>query len=217
MSVTVTRFFTVQTNDYPALLEHLKIGRSSAEQSGMLLRFAWRRFIVGGPGVNAHYLNTAYPSMSAWAERLEQLNADPVFQAYLQQGQALGLTLTGVGIRRSLAHFGPPLPAPGSLVSLVRTWNVQAGRMEEFLGLVEQVVTRSGDPEMSVGVSQVIVGGENTGRVVTVGAFDSLAKLGGYMDRVASDQELSRLFARATGPDSPAELLTTGISADLPV
>ena len=38
MSVTVTRFFTVQTDNYPALLEHLKIGRSRAEQSGVVQR-----------------------------------------------------------------------------------------------------------------------------------------------------------------------------------
>lgn len=217
MSVTVTRFFTVQTDNYPALLEHLKIGRSRAEQRGVSQRFAWRRFIIGGPGANVHYVNSEYPSMSAWAERQEELNADPAFQAYVQQGAALGLTLTGAGIRRSLAHFGPPLPAPGSLVSLVRTWRVEPGRTDEFLGRVEQVVALSGDSEMSVGVSQVIVGGENTGRVITVGTFSSMAALGGFVDRLNSDAELTRLRAQATGPDAPAEMLTTAISADLPV
>jgi hypothetical protein len=217
MSVIVTRMLRVQTNNYPAVLEHLKAGRARAAQRGGVQRSAWRRFIVGGPFVNAHYLNTEFESMSAWTELMEQLNADPDFQAYLQRGQTLGLTLTGTGIRRSLAHFGPPLPAPGRLASVVRTWQVQPGRMDEFLSLAEQVTAASGEPDLSVDVSQLIVGGENTGRVITSGTVGSLAVLGRYMDRVATNQELSRLFARATGPDSPAEMLTVSISVDVPV
>ncbi len=175
-----------------------------------------RRFVVGGQIAGVHQAMISFDSMSAYGDYAASINADPAFQQFVARITAADSPLPGISMLQTstLARFGSDVFGD---VALVRRWQVQPGRMDEFLSLVEEVVRASNEPNLHVAVSRINLGGELSGQVVTAGALNSMASLGAYMDRLEHDAELLRLQAQAFGSDSPARLLGMAISVEVPV
>ena len=176
----------------------------------------FRRFVAGGEFAGIQQVMVDYDSMEAWGEASAKLNADADFQDLLGRVNAPGSPLQFIGllITQEVATFGDATPGPAALV---RLWDVQPGRLDEFLSLVEEVMKVSAGAGLGVAVRRLTIAGESSGRLVTAGSMGSMAALGAYMDSLDTNPELQRIQAQALGPDGPAKLLGMAISAAIEV
>ncbi|MEZ4521359.1 MAG: hypothetical protein R3A46_06930 [Thermomicrobiales bacterium] len=175
-----------------------------------------RRWVIGGDIAGIYQASIDFDSMEAFGDYWSSTAGDPDFGDFLSRLRASDSPLEPIGTLQAshIAHYGAEETGD---VALVRLWKVEPGRLEEFLGLVQEVIAASNEPGMSVLVQRITVGGNLSGQIVTIGFVESMSKLGAYMDRLENDAELQRLQAQVFGPGGPAQLEAMAISTGLNV
>ena len=97
-------------------------------------------------------------------------------------------------------------------VVVVAQWQPNPGKAQELLqdaAKVSQIAQRHG--ARGARVFQALFAGPNSGIISHVFEFDDLAGFASFQGKFEADPEFQQLFAKATGANAPATLLSVSL------
>ncbi|MEZ4569769.1 MAG: hypothetical protein R2849_05460 [Thermomicrobiales bacterium] len=103
-------------------------------------------------------------------------------------------------------------------VSSLVTYQVKPGRMDDFLASIreaKEVIEGLAVNLQSIHAFRAAVAGANTGRVHVEFVYGDMSDWGETYVREMNDPDFNAMLSRATGPNSPAELIGRGLQAEI--
>jgi hypothetical protein len=204
MAVISTIAYQVEQGREADFLATVKEARAVIEPLAVNLKsIRLRRAAIAGQDSGIYRVAFEYEDLASWAQTVSREEKDPGFNALARKGAASGVAT--IVDRALLTQIAPPAAsgAPRGNVTQVAAGRVKPGRMDDFIRQtadVNQFLLRSG--ALNTRHFSVIVGGAQTGTVITLSEYADMAAFGNAWKR-NDDPEWRALVEAIAGPDGP--------------